>query len=116
MCMTNLSTRIVKAEVVLAACERYFDRLQKHMLKLQEPHVLRAMKPRWFGLVPGRTREEAISYLKLDRWNKYSMAKLQFDWASRHVIALRELCLAPGADDVITLTSEDAEILAEYFE
>lgn len=113
--MENNSTRTMDAQVVLAACERYIDKLNKKLMALQEPLIEEAMKPRWFGLVAGRTREEAKAYLGHERWNRYNMARLQFDWATRHVLALRKLCLAPGVDNHVTITAEDADILTEYF-
>lgn len=113
--MENASTRIMNAQVVLAACDQYIETLNKHLMELQEPLVQRAMKPRWFGLVAGRTREEAKKYLGHDRWNEYSLARLQFDWATQHVLALRDLCQAPGVDNHVTITAEDAGILKKYF-
>lgn len=109
------STRIMNANIVLIACEQYIEEYNARLLAIQEPLVQREMKPKWFGLVPGKTREEAKTALGHDLWNKYNLSRLQFDYVSSNVARLRELCLAPGANDEITLSAEDAKILAKYF-
>lgn len=109
------STRIMNANIVLIACEQYIDELNTRLLALQEPLVQREMKPKLFGLIPSKTREEAKRALGHDLWNKYNLSRLQFDYASSRVGQLRELCLAPGANDEITLSADDAKILAKYF-
>jgi hypothetical protein len=114
--MEKNSTRTMDAQVVLAACERYVDKLNKKLMALQEPLIEKAMRPRLLGLVAGRTREEAKQYLGHGHWNRYNMARLQFDWATQHVLALRKLCLAPGVNNHVTITAEDAEVLSEYFQ
>ena len=65
------------ADEVLEKCSLWVDEHFKYILKLQEPLIQKEMKPKWFGLIKGKTREEATHHLECsDIWSKFHLAKL----------------------------------------
>ena len=48
------------------ACEAYLKRREERILREREPIIESFSKPRFFGLLPARTREEAIRAAKAD--------------------------------------------------
>ena len=48
------------------ACEAYLKRREARIIREREPIIESFSKPRFFGLLPARTREEAIRAAKAD--------------------------------------------------
>jgi hypothetical protein len=91
------------AKHVHELCVDYLDRQQAHVLQMQEPLIQKAMKPKWFGLVKGKTREEATAHL--ENWDslfgKYHLAKLSGCIQASRADDLRKLCLLNIEGDVL---------------
>jgi hypothetical protein len=54
------------------------DRAQARVLALQEPSIRKSMKPKLFGLIKGKTRQQATAHLENagGLFGKYHLAKL----------------------------------------
>ncbi len=65
------------ADDVMEKCVHWADKHYAYIMKLQEPLIQREMKPKWFGLVKGKTRDEATAHLECsDIWSRFHMVKL----------------------------------------
>lgn len=84
-----------KAKYVHDLCVAFLDKQEAAVLKLQEPCIQKAMKPKWFGLVKGKTRQEATQHLEdqYDLFGKYHLAKLSGCIETTTADKLRKLCL-----------------------
>lgn len=91
------------AKYVHDLCVNYLEKQQAAVLKLQEPLIQKAMKPKWFGLVKGKTRQEATAHL--ENWDslfgKYHLAKLSGCIQTSSADNLRKLCLMNMQGDIL---------------
>lgn len=94
----------------LYPAERYLELTREREVLIQQ-----AMKPRFFGLMSARSREEAIEHLEGFDWSEYSLIALTGGLDASRVEALLALCKVPDTSDV-KLSSSDAEILDGDFE
>lgn len=85
----------LNSKIVHDMCVEYLDEQEEKLLKMQEPIIQKAMKPKWFGLVKGKSREEAVKYLEESAYifGKYHLLKLTgcIDYST--IDNLRKLCL-----------------------
>ncbi len=85
----------LNAKLVHDLCVKYLDEKAEELLKMQEPIIQKSMKPKWFGLVKGKTREEAVKHLEegANLFGKYHLLKLTGCIEYSTIDNLRKLCL-----------------------
>lgn len=85
----------LSSKVVHDLCVQYLDYHNDKLLEMQEPIIQKAMKPKWFGFVKGKTRKEATKHLEesADLFGKYHLLKLCGAIEYSTIDNLRKLCL-----------------------
>ena len=91
------------AKYVHDLCVDFLERRLASVLADQEPLIKKAMKPKWFGLVKGKTRQEATQHLEDygNLFGKYHLAKLSGCIQASRADSLRKLCLLNINGDVL---------------
>lgn len=66
------------ANEVISRCEQFLQREQDRVRAMQEPLIRKAMKPKLFGLIKGKTYKEATQHLEdcASLFGPYHLAKL----------------------------------------
>lgn len=98
---------------VAKLCEAWIEERNAYIMKKQEPLIQSAMKPKLFGLIKAKTREEAIAHLKDgDIFSKFNLAKLYDGYRASLVEDLyKASLLALGNGREVQLSSEAAGII-----
>ena len=95
---------------VCELCEEWIAARKAEIIALQEPLVQKAMKPRLFGLIKAKTREEALAHLQGDIWNDFNLAKLHDGYRASLVRDLYKTAKLAG-EGVVHVSSEQAGII-----
>jgi hypothetical protein len=98
------------AAQVITLCEDWIAKRKAYIISLQEPLVQKAMKPRLFGLIKAKTREEALAHLQGDIWNDFNLAKLCDGYRASLVSDLYKAAKLAGEGNV-RVSSEQAGII-----
>jgi hypothetical protein len=95
------------AKEVRKRCREFLLREHNRVLDMQEPLIQKAMKPKLFGLIPGKTREQATAHLECNasKFDRYHLARLSGCIEVSKVQDL--LALAELAGERTVMVSED---------
>lgn len=85
-----MSSVMMKPEDVIRLANERLQRREERIQAARERMIEAAMKPRWFGLVRPRTREEAIAWLSADFWGEYSLLSISGGLLASRLTALRD--------------------------
>ncbi len=92
----------VKSSKMHAICVEYLDKEQAKVLAMQEDNIQKEMKPRFFGLLKGKSREEVTKNMVGNEGRgKYWLAKLSGCIEVETADNLRQLCLLNMEGDVL---------------
>lgn len=85
------------ARRVVELCDEYIQRRNERIAQDREPCIQKAMKPRFWGLLPARTREQAIEHLQeYGMWSDYCLADLTGGAQYEKVLKLQSLAELAG--------------------
>lgn len=77
---------------VLDMCKQWVQDNHADVLALQEPLIQKAMKPKFFGLIKAKTREEAMKHLECsDIFGKFHMIRF---CGTYHAYEIKQLFMA----------------------
>jgi hypothetical protein len=113
-----MSYGIMNAALIHQACGKYEADRREYIDKKKEEHVQEAMKPRkffWFRL-RARTREEALKYIKNDRWNGYHFEDYAFRKEAERIERLKHLSksIVETNGETVIVSAEDANSLSRW--
>ena len=100
----------IPAPQVITLCEAWIAKRKAYILKLQEPLVQKEMRPKLFGLIKAKTREQALAHLQGDIWNDFNLAKICDGYRASLVEELYKAAKLAGERDV-RVSSEHAGII-----
>lgn len=95
------------AKEIRKRCREFLLREHNRVLQMQEPLIQKAMKPKLFGLIPGKSRDEATKYLRenTSKFGPYWLASLS---GCIEVSKVKDLlALAELAGERSVMVSED---------
>ena len=111
--MCDITHRQVDVDVVLKACNKYMEDRAQYILRSREKCIEREMKPKLFGLIKGKTREQAIESLGFDLFNDYNLVTLYCGGEAHRIKNIAFLCTIPGRES-IHLSADDAVALEGF--
>jgi hypothetical protein len=105
----------VDADKAYNAAKRHLMEIRAYVEKEREPYIIREMKPKFFGLIKGKSRDEAIATLKkLPPFSGYQLCGL-YGLIEREdctrIMAMAEL----SQDGFVNLDPKDCELLVNYY-
>ena len=102
-----------ESDKVVKLCDLFLAQWAKHVAALKEPHILKEMRPKLFGLIPAKTREEAIEILdKGSPFSKYCLVDLQTNYETNHIQNLKDMAIA-APRGVVFLALDDVKMLSK---
>lgn len=109
-----MSMITIETEKVIQLCKSRIELDKKQSGAFMEECIESAMQKRWFGLIPSRTREQAIAYLKSDVWNDFNFYSRYYDRPRYDLSAL--LTMAQASSLPTMQVSDDMAFLFKDFQ